>query len=421
VVGPSVLGWARVDAPVQVLSGLGLGMLLFLTGLEIDTGRLRGPLARQAGTAFSVSAALALLCALVFWLVGQTGQPLLLAVILMSTWTELMLPLLKDAGEAATELGQMVMTGAGLAEMVPVTLLALFFSAEPAATDNRLVSLAMFLAVLVLIGLGLAGVRRLNGLDQLPGRLEERSGQLRIRATLTLALACGVLAYRFGFAAILGAFAADLLVRLVEMSGREPNQQYLVKLEGIGFGFLIPVFTISSGVAFQLKDLLARPAALAEVPLIVVACSSCAGCPRCCMHAPRASGARQRRWRLGLPDRNGRRIRVRRGRRQRLHGCGGGEHQPRAQHPALRGERAGHHNLHRAPAGEGRPVGSRRRTRGPPAAGVRGQLHRTGLLFTDASLAEHASVRYTVTEGHGAGRRRHPRGRRDGRQIPIRA
>ena len=30
VVGPSVLGWVRVDAPVQVLSDLGLGMLLFL-------------------------------------------------------------------------------------------------------------------------------------------------------------------------------------------------------------------------------------------------------------------------------------------------------------------------------------------------------------------------------------------------------
>ena len=46
VVGPSVLGWARIDAPVEVLSTLGLGMLLFLAGLEIDVERLRSPLAR---------------------------------------------------------------------------------------------------------------------------------------------------------------------------------------------------------------------------------------------------------------------------------------------------------------------------------------------------------------------------------------
>ena len=61
VVGPSVLGWVRVDAPVQVLSTLGLGMLLFLAGLEIDVDRLRGPLARLAGLAFAVSAVLAFL------------------------------------------------------------------------------------------------------------------------------------------------------------------------------------------------------------------------------------------------------------------------------------------------------------------------------------------------------------------------
>src|SRR5580698_8206264 len=68
VVGPSVLGWARIDAPVQVLSILGLGMLLFLAGLEIDVERLRGPLSRLAGEAFVVSAGLGVLCAFFFWL-----------------------------------------------------------------------------------------------------------------------------------------------------------------------------------------------------------------------------------------------------------------------------------------------------------------------------------------------------------------
>src|SRR6516164_8245422 len=72
VVGPSVLGWVHVDAPVQVLSDLGLGMLLFLAGLEIDAERLRRPLARLAGLAFGVSAGLGLLAALIFWLAGQS-------------------------------------------------------------------------------------------------------------------------------------------------------------------------------------------------------------------------------------------------------------------------------------------------------------------------------------------------------------
>ena len=155
VVGPSVLGWARIDAPVQVLAQLGLGMLLFLAGLEIDVDRLRGPLSRLAGVAFGVSAALGVLCAVFFWLAGQASQPLLLAIILMSTSTGLLLPILKDAGEATTEFGQLVMTAAALAEVVPILLLSLFFSAAAKTTADQLVSLAIFLALLVLIGLAL--------------------------------------------------------------------------------------------------------------------------------------------------------------------------------------------------------------------------------------------------------------------------
>jgi Kef-type K+ transport system membrane component KefB len=270
VVGPSALGWVRIDAPVKVLSDLGLGMLLFLAGLEIDVERLRGPLARLAGSAFALSVALALLCAYVFWLAGEPTQPLLLATILMSTSAGLLLPMLKDAKEESTKFGQLVMTAAALAEIVPIMLVSLFFSAASKTTEAQLVSLAIFLSLLVLIGLALSRVRRLKTLDRLFERLSDQSAQLRVRASLTLALACGVLAYRFGFASILGAFAAGLLVRLIEISGRTPHPQFQVKLEGIGFGFLIPIFFIATGVAYPLKALAADPAAIAVVAALLL-------------------------------------------------------------------------------------------------------------------------------------------------------
>jgi Kef-type K+ transport system membrane component KefB len=270
VVGPSVLGWVRVDAPVQVLSDLGLGMLLFLAGLEIDLDRLRGPLGRLAVSAFAVSAVLALLCAYAFGLTGQAKQPLLLAIILMSTSTGLLLPLLKDAGEDTTEFGQLVMTAAALAEIVPILLLSLFFSAASTTPQAQLISLAIFLLLLVVSGIALSRVRRLDRVGRLLNHLADTSAQLRVRSSLTLALGFGVLAYRFGFASILGAFAAGLLVRLIELSRGTPHPQFKTKMEGIGFGFLIPIFFISTGVEFQLKALLASPVALAEVPLFLV-------------------------------------------------------------------------------------------------------------------------------------------------------
>src|SRR3954464_6604496 len=48
VVGPHGLGLVDVDLPLQILSLLGLGFLLFLAGLEIDVHRLRGRVLRLA-------------------------------------------------------------------------------------------------------------------------------------------------------------------------------------------------------------------------------------------------------------------------------------------------------------------------------------------------------------------------------------
>ena len=179
VVGPSVLNWARIDAPVEVLSDLGLGILLFLAGLEIDVDRLRSPLTRLAVIAFGCSVALALPARLLFWLPGPETQPILLAIILMSTSAGLLLPLLKDAGEGSTEFGQLIMTAAAIAEIVPILLLSLLFSAasETSGGTGRVAGGLPGAA-----GADRAGrrrVRRLRRLDQMLDYLSRRSGQLR--------------------------------------------------------------------------------------------------------------------------------------------------------------------------------------------------------------------------------------------------
>jgi len=271
LIGPWGLGWVHVNAPVQVLSDLGLGMLLFLAGLEIDVAGLRGPLGRLAGWAFGGSVLLGIACGYVLSLAGVHAKPVFLAVVLTSTAAGLLLPLLKDAGLHSAPFGQLVMAAAALAELVPVVLLSLLFSATSATSQTRFGSLLALFALLAVIGLALGRVRNMAALDRLLDRLEDRSAQLRVRAALTLSLAFAWLAGRFGFATILGAFAAGLLVRTIDLTNRAPHPQFQVKLEGIGFGFLVPVFFITTGVQFDVRALLSHPAALAEVPLFLVA------------------------------------------------------------------------------------------------------------------------------------------------------
>lgn len=157
VIGPSVLGWVRVDAPIQVLSQIGLAILLFLAGLEIDFKRLRGRLLQLTGLAMLVSLGLALAVGFGLGAVGLVQSPLLVAVILVATGLGLIVPVLADAGQIESDFGQVVIAGATLAEFVAITLLSLFFSQEAPDLGAKLVLLGGFALLAVVAILGLPG------------------------------------------------------------------------------------------------------------------------------------------------------------------------------------------------------------------------------------------------------------------------
>jgi len=102
VIGPAVLGIVEVDRTIEVISVLGLAFLLFLAGLEIDFGRLRGSVLRVTVLGFVLSFGLALIVALLLKAGGLIETPLLVAIILCATSLGVLIPVLKDAGEAGS-------------------------------------------------------------------------------------------------------------------------------------------------------------------------------------------------------------------------------------------------------------------------------------------------------------------------------
>src|SRR5438445_11802175 len=103
-------------------------------------------------------------------------------------------------------------------------------------------------------GLGLP-VARPGHLRMLSGavvRLQDTTAQIRVRGAVLLLIGFVGLAERFGLETILGAFMAGVILRLVDRdTATDPH--FRLKLEGIGFGFLIPVFFVSSGLEFDLS------------------------------------------------------------------------------------------------------------------------------------------------------------------------
>src|SRR5918997_6209775 len=272
VIGPSVLGWVEMDDPLTLLSSLGLAFLLFLAGLEIDLARLRDPLARLAAVGFLVSVALAAVVGPVLHLSGAEGGPLFLAVVLLSTSLGVVAPVLKDEGEVHTDFGQLVMVSGSLAEFGSLVLLTLLFSTgESASTPEvRVLLLVAFAVAVAVAGLAIARTWRSPWLSDALNRLDDTSAQLRVRAAIVVLVLFVTLAAHLGVEAILGAFVAGALLRAADRGREADGEAFTRKLEAIGFGFLVPIFFVSSGIRFDLDALLGSPSALLWVLCFLV-------------------------------------------------------------------------------------------------------------------------------------------------------
>ena len=270
VVGPSGLGWVRVDRPIEVLSLVGLAFLLFLAGLEIDLMGLKGPVLRLALVGFGVTLVLGFGAGLGFRGVGWVHSPLFLAVTLAATSLGLVVPVLKDAGHADAPLGQLTIAGATVADFGAVILLSLFFSESEGGTASKLVTLGAFVLVIAALAFALLRAGRSMRLDVVLTRLQDTTAEIRVRIAMALLIGFVALAAKVGLETILGAFLAGAILNLVDRDAMS-HPLFRTKLDAVGYGFLIPVFFVTSGLRFDLDALTANPAALARVPLFLLA------------------------------------------------------------------------------------------------------------------------------------------------------
>jgi len=289
IIGPSVLGWVHIDLPVQILALFGLAFLLFLAGLEIDVHRLRGRLLRFAVLGYLVTLVLGYGAGVSFTAVGWVFQPLLLAIALSATSLGLVVPVLKDAGQVHSQVGQTALAAASVADFAAIVLLSLFFSSSGGSTGSKVVVLAAFAGLIAVTGLVVSGAARSMRLGRVLVRLQDTTAEIRIRCAVLLLVAFTFLAEKFGLESILGAFLAGAIVGLVDRDSSS-HPRFRTKLEAIGYGFLIPVFFVSSGIRLDLTGLLHNPSALVRVPVFLLALLVVRGLPA--LLGLRASGPR---------------------------------------------------------------------------------------------------------------------------------
>jgi Kef-type K+ transport system membrane component KefB len=279
VIGPNVLGWVSIDTPIQVMSLLGLAFLLLLAGLEVEYERFRGRLLRLTALGYAISFGLALLIGLGLHAGGLVKSPLLVGIALSATSLGIVIPVLKDAGQVGTPFGQLVVAGASIAELATIVLLSLFFSGEASGLGVKLLLLGLFGLFVLAVGIAVLGAERSMRISATLLRLQDTTAEIRIRGSFLLLALFVVLAERLGLEAILGAFLAGAIVKLVDRDQTMTHPQFRQKLEAVGYGVFVPVFFVATGLRFDLDGLFANATNLARVPIFLAALLGARGLP----------------------------------------------------------------------------------------------------------------------------------------------
>jgi len=285
VIGPAVLDWVQRDLPIQILALVGLAFLLFLAGLEIDLASLPRRALRAAGIGFALSAVLATAAGATIAAVGLTGSGALVAVTLLATSLGVVVPVLKDAGRAATPYGQAVIAGASVADFGAIIALSLLFSRDASGTGTRLALLGGFALTVAVTAFVLAGGRRLGLVSAALVRLQDTTAQIRVRGAFALLVALAVLAMSLGLETILGAFMAGVVLRALDRDEQMTHPGFHGKLEAAGYGIFIPAFFVTSGLRFDLGALTGSTSALLAVPVFVAALLVVRGLPAITLRA----------------------------------------------------------------------------------------------------------------------------------------
>ncbi len=271
VIGPEVLDIVTRGTSdfefIEFLAELGLLLLMFLAGFEVDFERLE----RQGAGPVLLGLGIFGLFVGAMWLgfglidPETTNQRIFLTLLTSAASLGIVVPALRATGRAATPLGQITIVVAVLAEFLSAAAIVIFGVLLQSGFGWGLLRVPGLFAILAVI---LFVVRRMAW--WFPEKFERLftthdPDELGIRASLALLLVFVGISRALSVEAILGAFLAGAAFAFVFRNSGDLE----TRLGGFAYGFFIPVFFIAVGIRFPLS-VLQDGSVLAKALLLIV-------------------------------------------------------------------------------------------------------------------------------------------------------
>jgi Kef-type K+ transport system membrane component KefB len=264
VIGHQVLDIAGVNQYITFLSNFGLAFLFFFAGVEVIEKRVPRHAVRRGTIGWLISLGIGLTAGAVLQQAGVDAEWWLLGVALSTTALGTLVPILSDAGLLPTALGTATL-GTGVAgEFWPIIFISVFLTSVYGAAEEVL--LLLLFGIIVMVAAAVAVRARPPRVLRVLQETVHTTGQTAVRASIFLLALLVFVAAGAGFEFVLGAFAAGLVVGIA--LDTPDGAVVRMRLEGVGFGFLIPIYFVVTGMTFDLDSLL-TPTGLALAALFL--------------------------------------------------------------------------------------------------------------------------------------------------------
>ena len=265
VVGPYVLGWVDSSVYLDFLSEMGFLFLIFLAGLEIDVNKIISSLPRGRIKYVNLVSNSFLLAVFIYFgsLVLSFPFALLLGkfmdidvifftLLLPTVALSIIVPILKSDGELTRKYGQVLLMEGAIATIMSIILIAVYAGYLRNGLEVELLLFTLIFVVFAItyvVGKRLIKVRTFQNLLY---TLEHAASQIRVRGTVALLLFFVIIAILIDTEPVMGAFFSGTLLSLFVNKNRSA---LLFKMDGMSYGFFIPIFFIMVGVNLDLSAL----------------------------------------------------------------------------------------------------------------------------------------------------------------------
>lgn len=280
IIGPFVLDLIPDEPYMDFLANTGFLFLIFLAGFEIDLNRIIATLPGKRVKMIDLISNSFLLAQFIYFGSLILALPfaffmhhlfnidiLFFALLLPTVALSIIVPILKSGGELQQKFGQIMLMEGAIATIMSIILISLYSGVLKYGFRFELFLFSVIFivfAVTYFVGRRLIKVRPFQ---KLLYKLEHAASQIRVRGTVALLLFFVIVAHLINTELVMGAFFAGTLLSMFVSKERSA---LLFKLDGMSYGFFIPIFFIMVGVNLDLSFLVYFKESIPFILILVV-------------------------------------------------------------------------------------------------------------------------------------------------------